>query len=324
MNIIKVKARGLYERTIVNPIVVAFMVFIIALCVVGTLSLNFYDISFGRDILVEAHGMLSDILVIGVLIYWLQERGRKILETQRYKDDIDDFRGWESDEAAHRIRGSIIRLSRHKITQLNLRKCCLNSIDLSSLNLSKSNFMVSHLVGTRLIDSKLEEANFSWARLEEADFRWAKLRRANFNRAHLERAIFEYADLEEATFYRAHLNRSNLREASLRKAKFKKAIFTEADLKGVCLRNANLEGSDFTKANFTEADLKGAIFKDADLKDAILYFADFTRCSLIGVKNLTVDQLTKVKTLYCALLGPELEEVIKKEHNYLLRRPEDD
>jgi hypothetical protein len=123
MNIIKVKARVLYERIIVNPIVVAFIGFILGFCVVTGLSLKFYDISFGRDVLVEAHGMLFDILVIGVFIYWLQERGRKILETQSYKDDIDDFRGWESDEAAHRIRGSIIRLSRHEITQLNLRKC---------------------------------------------------------------------------------------------------------------------------------------------------------------------------------------------------------
>jgi hypothetical protein len=92
-------------KTISSPVAISITVFIVATLVVVGLSYKDYGPEFWLNVKVEAHGMLFDILVIGVLILWLNQLGEKRREIQRYIDEIDDFRGWESEEAAHRIRG---------------------------------------------------------------------------------------------------------------------------------------------------------------------------------------------------------------------------
>ncbi len=67
-----------------------------------------------ENVFVKAHGMLFDILVIGILILFLSKLAEKRIANQRYLDEIDDFRDWESDEAAHRIAGNIRRLNKNR------------------------------------------------------------------------------------------------------------------------------------------------------------------------------------------------------------------
>ncbi len=57
--------------------------------------------------------MLFDILVIGIFILSLNRLAEKRIENQRYIDEIDDFRGWRSKEAAYKIAGNIRRLNRN-------------------------------------------------------------------------------------------------------------------------------------------------------------------------------------------------------------------
>ena len=39
----------------------------------------------------EAHGMIFDIAVIGILIFWLNKNGETRQRIRTYKDEIDDF-----------------------------------------------------------------------------------------------------------------------------------------------------------------------------------------------------------------------------------------
>ncbi len=57
--------------------------------------------------------MLFDILVIGVLILFLNKLAEKRVDNRRYLEEIEDFRGWESEEAAYRIAGNLKRLKRN-------------------------------------------------------------------------------------------------------------------------------------------------------------------------------------------------------------------
>ena len=77
-----------------------------------------------------------------------------------------------------------------------------------------------------------------------------------------------------------------------------------AYLEGAKLQQANLEG-----ANLQEAKLQQASFNNADLS---------------GVKNLTIEQLSEVKTLYKAKLDPELMEQVKKCCPHLLEKPKEE
>lgn len=58
-----------------------------------------------------------------------------------------------------------------------------------------------------------------------------------------------------------------------------------------------------------------------DLIRATLYNADLSDADLTQVKNLSINKLSLVKTLYEAELDPELMEQVKDKYPHLLEEP---
>ncbi|AKB80195.1 hypothetical protein MSHOH_3712 [Methanosarcina horonobensis HB-1 = JCM 15518] len=85
------------------------------------------------------------------------------------------------------------------------------------------------------------------------------------------------------------------------------------DLIGAYLNGTHLERTYFRWANLSNVDLA-----NADLADANLEGTD-----LIGAKNLTIDQLSKVKTLYNAKLDPEREIALREKYPALFEKPDE-
>ena len=77
-------------------------------------------------------------------------------------------------------------------------------------------------------------------------------------------------------------------------------------------------GKDGKRALPTIMNLKGA-----DLRGVNLKRADLGRANLRGAKGLTLEQLSKVKTLYRAELDQELEKHIKEKNPHLLEKPKE-
>jgi len=93
--------------------------------------------------------------------------------------------------------------------------------------------------------------------------------------------------------------------------------FIEANLKGANLREAYLE-----KANLTEAYLEKANLKKANLREANLSEAHLEKANLRGATNLTIDQLSTVKTLYKVVgLDSTLFEQVRENYPHLLEKP---
>lgn len=138
-----------------------------------TLAKYGYKGDFYKNILVEAHGMLFDILVIGVFIFALHKTGEKRLKREldikRWQEEIDDFRGWKSEEAKFRIIGNIKRLVRNGITDINLTDSFLKNADLLGANLKETDLRRANLMGAYLLDANLEEANLEGAHLERTE-----------------------------------------------------------------------------------------------------------------------------------------------------------
>ncbi len=233
------KIKKAIEGIIEKPILTSFLVFLFLTLVVIGLSLRFYIHDFEEfylNVLAEAHGMLFDILVIGILIFWLNKSGEKRLRIRTYKDEIDDFRLWESDEAAFRNVGNIKRLNRHHIYNINLVNCYLARTNLNYVVLKSSNLNSANLQGANLIEANLQEARLNQTNLESATLNQCSLRGA-------------YAS--GAQFAEAFLIKADLTNAFLIKADFSSSFMMEADLKG-----AYLTGADFTNANLYRADLR--------------------------------------------------------------------
>jgi uncharacterized protein YjbI with pentapeptide repeats len=86
-----------------------------------------------------------------------------------------------------------------------------------------------------------------------------------------------------------------------------------ANFKDAFLIKANFEGAFLIKTNFfngylMEANLKECALTEANFENANLYKADFRGC-----EGLTLEQLSKAKSLYLAQFDPEIYAVLEKE-----------
>ena len=252
-----------------NPILTSFLVLIVLTNLIMFLSFPYYlkdSSDYYGQVLIEAHGMLFDILIIGILIFWLNKNGEKRQRIKTYKDEIDDFRLWQSEEAAFRIVGNLKRLNRHKIYSLNLVECYLPRTNLNYTCLSGSNLNSANLTGAFLIES-------------------------NLNSSRLNQTKFENANLNQASLRGAYASGANFEDASLIKADF---------------QNAFLIKTNFRNAKLMEVNLNGAFLMGADFEEANLYKADFRNCT-----GLTMEQLSKARTLYLAKFDPDLAERVQ-------------
>ena len=228
------------DRILEKPVLTNALVLGIVFILVIAVSTPFYtdpNKDFLKGILQEAHGMIFDIAIIGILIFWLNEKGRVRQLVRSYKDEIDDFRMWESEEAAFRNVGNIKRLNRFGINELNLVHCYLAKTNLTEINLSKSNMNSANLSSTMMPggimrDSRMNQTNFENANLNSADLSGSFASGANFNDAYLIKANFNNSFLIKADFTNAYLMEADLRDCHLTGAELKNANLYKADLRG--------------------------------------------------------------------------------------------
>lgn len=234
------KVKSLFFYIIERPILTALTVLLLVAVLVMTLSLPFYiedGRGFWSQILVEAHGMLFDIAIIGILLYWLNENGEIRQRIRTYQNEIDDFRLWRSEESAFRTVGNIRRLNRHKIFDLNLANSHLHKTNLSYVNLRGANLNsanVSHcsLIEINLDSSRLNQTNFENSNLNGASLRGAYASGANFQDAYLIKTVLENSFLIKTNFRNAQLMEANLKNSYLMGTDFENASLYKADLRG--------------------------------------------------------------------------------------------
>ncbi len=221
-----------------NQILTSTLVLIFLGIIIIGLSLRYYLHDFANfwpQVLAEAHGMLFDIAVIGILIFYLNRRGDTRTRIRTYKDEIDDFRLWESEEAAFRTVGNIKRLNRHRIFNINLVDCYLAKTNLNHTNLTGSNLNNANASNSMMIEINLENA-----RLNQTIFENSNLNQANMKGAYASGAVFRDAYMIKANFEKAFLIKSD----------FQNAFLMEANLQGAYLMGANFDNATLYKADF--------------------------------------------------------------------------
>jgi uncharacterized protein YjbI with pentapeptide repeats len=249
-----------------------------------------------------------------------------------------------------------VNLEEANLEGANLDFTYLEEADLRNAHLEGANFCETHLQladlngayleRTDLTYSYLVEASLMNAHLEKADLRWSHLEGVDLVGAYLKKAKLEETHLEGTHFIEANLTEANLKGAYLGKVEFEEiepyAVSSKDDdgIRLICagnktdyedffddeLEGANLASANLTRADLTSADLFEANLPMADLFEANLTDAKLERTNLKRAINLTVDQLSKVKTLYHSQLDPELEaELRAKGFGHLLDdEPEDE
>ncbi len=179
--------KNAFERTIAplradRPVLLSFLVFLALAALVGPLSLEYWrtEPEFLLNVAAEAHGVLFDLLLFGCLLLWFEQKAEKRRRIERYQNAIEDFLGWESDEAMYRIVGNIRRLNREGESPESLKEAYLAGADLKGADLSETS-----LDGAVMTGADLQHADLSGAYLGTADLTGANLRKADLSGAHL-------------------------------------------------------------------------------------------------------------------------------------------
>ncbi len=130
-----------------------------------------------------------------------------------------------------------------------------------------------------------------------------------------------HLNLQTTCFQATHLMNAHLEGVDLRNTHFE----------GADLRNAHLEETDLMDAHFEESHLSGAHFEGAFfgyahleksyLEGAHLEGVDLSNASLKEVKNLIINQLYDVKTLYKAELDESLRSLLIEKYPTLFDEP---
>lgn len=231
---------GFKRQNISSPLIYFLITGIILITVLYYFSQGYYhdneSENFLKSILSEAHGMLFDIIMFGVILTIINKRKNKELAISRYYEEIEDYRGLEEPIASHRTSGLIRRLLKSGATKLLLHKVNLENASLMNINLKGANLM-----------------------------------RANLNMANLKEANLCKANLTKACLSGTHLEHVNLSEANLREANLSGANMRNANLKEAFLEGANLEGSNLECSNLLDAQIKLYQLKDVkSLDNAIM------------------------------------------------------
>ena len=160
--------------------------------------------------------------------------------------------------------------------------------------LSYSNFYKAVLDGSSMIAIDARNPHFSGARMVKVNLKESKIMEADFSNT----------ILDEANFKNAYARASNFKDSSMINVNFK-----NADLQGSSFRNADLSGSNFTNAN-----LEGTDFTGANLQDVIFDGAEVTQAKFAQTRNVSLEQLNKVKFLLSARSIPQ--KIIPKKQSW--------
>jgi hypothetical protein len=134
---------------------------------------------------------------------------------------------------------------------------------------------------------------------------------------------FSFTDLSECTFDKADLSGTNFMEANLKDASFKASILEGVNFYQALLQNADFSDADLLSSDFRNAQLDHAILDKADISDAKLMGADFRFATFKQTEGLSVDEISKVYTLYNSEFDEDMHTYLISKYPDLFKKPDE-
>ncbi len=183
---------------------------------------------FWNGVLVEATGFLFDIFLFGILFTVYDSISNKKRLIEKYRNEIDFFRTWNSKESSHRISGNLRLLNKQNISKLNLEICRMSELNLIGVNLSGSYFH----------HTEFDYINFAWSDFSSSEIIFSEFDNCTFNNVNFQGIVIE----KSCSYFRnCYLADSNFKNSNLAGVSFKNCILSGADLS-----NSNIHGTLFS------------------------------------------------------------------------------
>ncbi|HEL7728883.1 TPA: pentapeptide repeat-containing protein [Stenotrophomonas maltophilia] len=197
-----------------------------------------YSKDFFENVLVEAHGMILDLLVIGLVAYLFQRRSERSDLKKQVLRDLEDLRHYRGSDAGYRIYGELRRLSSLGVKKVTIATARINDVSLEGLDLVDSSAQ-----GVVISKSSLRDCAFTGCDFDGAVFLDVRAKRTTFRGAKLVRAKLVGARFKGCDFSGADLTGADFSNADLSSAIFRGANCTRTKFDGAKLRSANFVGA---------------------------------------------------------------------------------
>ncbi|KWS22204.1 pentapeptide repeat-containing protein [Pseudomonas syringae] len=241
-------------RKIINSSIgTALLVVLVALIVIFTISsawefvsttvfpnttLGIYNRGFWENVLVELHGMLIELAVVGVLLLWLDGRREHAKSILQSKEELTDYAELDFPEAHLRKMGALKRLSVAKSTNFTVRDLHLVGRELKSLRLKGCS-----VIGMKLTGGKITSTSF-----ENVD-----MRSSNFVDCTIKNTSFMAVKMYSCKFQGAKLTGVKFEDVDINRAEFINCTMPNTVFKMVSLAGVRFDGSDLGRCSFLGA-----------------------------------------------------------------------
>lgn len=136
----------------------AFLV-VLLIIIFGYIKLD--SNSYYEGLRVEAGGFVLDIILFGFVLGFYDYIKSKKQKIDKYKEEIDDYRGWDEKEAGFRVFGTIKRLIKLGELNLDISFCYFEDIRFFKNIFETFNFYTFSLTGAIFKNCKLNSCDFS-------------------------------------------------------------------------------------------------------------------------------------------------------------------
>lgn len=246
-----------------NYAAIIFFILLALLFGVLIIILDFNDTKFDfHDILVEAHGLIFDLIVFGIIITVFEFIRNRKEKKSRYNEDIEDLLGWENEEAKVKILAKIKRLYELGQRKFFLSNAYLKSADLNYYDLSNSVITFANIENGSFIRSFLKNVNLTASKMKSCYFT---------NTEFINSQLIQ-SDCRKAFFTCSVFIDSNLNNIDCREAVFSGCEFEKSNLEGMKLNNAKVDNPDWfdyleRNGNLGIRDLRKIYFIDTKTKE---------------------------------------------------------
>ncbi|PRZ46869.1 pentapeptide repeat-containing protein [Tritonibacter scottomollicae] len=273
---------------------------------IALLALFLFLLIFGAGfdwdgVTTELWGLLAEILVLGVVIFYINEKSQAAQIVARQHESISDFKYWKSDEAKFRILGAIRRLQHAGVWVVNLAGVTMSAVKLKEHDINKldgsqlSGGHWSASIGVRTI-SDFEKVDFSDCSMRDVVFSqgdgmgFLGTRRHQRPQAFYTDCNFSECDLLGASFEQAKLAYTEEHPAETSEVvdedEYGEPVYVQShygafynvELKDVSFKDAWLENVDFRDA----LDVEKADFSGARGVDSCLFSGDAIRRAVLN------------------------------------------
>jgi len=236
----KVKFAANRSWTSSNPITITIALALFIMLVNLLASWDFYFThtrEFLLQILAELHGLVIDIVVLGLLSVWINRFTERNKTIQQCKMQISDLRTLKGDSVSLLLLMAIKTLSRNNVFDIDLHgisipEAPLNGVNLSGANMAEGYSPRSSFADARLVGVNIQGADFERSDMLNADMSFCSGNIANFSNANLTKANLSFGKFINAKFRFASLNAATFQGSNLLAADFEGARLVGVDFRG--------------------------------------------------------------------------------------------